>query len=208
MSRTFTIETMPFDDDMKLFNSSDITIEPGLTVLVGCNGSGKSTLLRFLYNSLSSDVIPVIMYNDTVEGRDAARSKSMFDGNYDTFAALANSSEGECVCINLNNKLYEIGQFVRKHINNGKSEIWILLDAVDSGVSIDNIIDLKDVCYQIILDCKDAPTDVYIVVSANSYELCNLTDCLDVRTGKYITFKSYDDYRNFIRESRYYKEKR
>ena len=39
---------------------------------------------------------------------------------------------------------------------------------------------------------------VYIVATANTYELVRGQQCLDVRTGNYTTFKDYDEYRVYI----------
>ena len=51
-------------------------------------------------------------------------------------------------------------------------------------------------------------TDVYIVVSANEYELARGENCFDVYNGKYIQFEDYEDYRNFILNTRNIKDKR
>ena len=48
----------------------------------------------------------------------------------------------------------------------------------------------------------------YIVVSANEYEMANNENCLDVCKGKYIKFKDYDEYKEFILESRKIKDSR
>lgn len=44
--------------------------------------------------------------------------------------------------------------------------------------------------------------EVYIVVSANSYEMASGEQCLDVWSGKYITFEDYEDYRRYILKTR------
>ena len=39
------IDRNPYHDNVDLFDTDEIAIEPGVTVLCGCNGSGKTTLL-------------------------------------------------------------------------------------------------------------------------------------------------------------------
>jgi len=84
-----------------------------------------------------------------------------------------------------------------------------LLDAVDSGLSIDYIDELKEKLFQFIIDdCKKKGIDIYFVVSANSYEMARESDCFDVYEGKYKKFKDYEEYREFILERRKIKEMR
>lgn len=42
---TVGIDRNPYHDNVDLFDTDEIAIEPGVTVLCGCNGSGKTTLL-------------------------------------------------------------------------------------------------------------------------------------------------------------------
>ena len=87
-------------------------------------------------------------------------------------------------------------------------ERWILLDAVDSGYSIDNVIELKELFNLILYDSHKLGYEVYIVVSANEYELAADMNCLDVAEGKYVTFDEYDNFKKFILKSREKKNKR
>ena len=50
--------------------------------------------------------------------------------------------------------------------------------------------------------------DTVIVVSANEYEMARGENCFDVYNGKYIKFKDYEEYRQFILDSKEIKEKR
>ena len=82
-----------------------------------------------------------------------------------------------------------------------------MLDAVDSGLSVDNIIDLKEGLFKPIIE-SDKSNEIFIVISANEYEMANGEQCFDVYNGKYITFKNYEDYRSMIIQSRKWKENR
>lgn len=200
MSKTFTVNTKPYDD-CKIFNRKNITIETGLTVLVGCNGAGKSTLISYIKEELDKKDIPAFMYDNVSDGGDSSFSNALFRDQISLVAALLCSSEGEKINLNIQQAAGQLGRFVRR--NQDKSEIWILFDAIDSGFSIDNIQEVKnDLFTSIISDCKSKEIDVYIVISANSYEMVSGERCMDVWDGKYVRFNNYDEYKEFILKTR------
>lgn len=205
MSRTFDIKKEPYEKGDKLYTKNSITLEPGVTVLVGCNGSGKTTLLHAIKEKLKKEDIPVTFYNNLSDGGETAKSKAVYHGDMSLAAALMSSSEGEQIYINIAQLASQIGRFVRD--NRGSSELWFLFDAIDSGFSIDNIEEVKTSLFDLILD-DGSNSDIYIVVSANEYEMCRKEKCFDVRNGKYISFPDYEDYRNFILKSAQEKKKR
>ena len=86
-------------------------------------------------------------------------------------------------------------------------ERWILLDAVDSGLSVDNIVDIKEDLFKTILEYNFG-NEIYIIVSANEYEMARGEKCFDVYNGKYVEFKDYEEYRDFIVESKEWKHQR
>lgn len=206
MSREFAISTKPYLD-FKLYNRKNFTIQSGLTVLTGCNGAGKTTLLRHIETELKENNTPVFYFDNYHDGGSGAASKALFFNQVNLAATLFCSSEGERISKNIEQIAVQIGKFVRE--NQDKKEIWLLFDAVDSGYSIDNIIELKTDLFQtIIQDCKNRNIDVYIVVSANSYEMAFGEQCLDVWSGKYATFEDYEDYRRYILKTRARKNNR
>ena len=86
-------------------------------------------------------------------------------------------------------------------------ERWLLFDAVDSGLSIDNIVQFKNMFKLIFEDSKKADVETYIIVVANGFEMANGEQCFDVQHGKYLTFPTYEDYKKFILKSSQIKEK-
>lgn len=48
------------------------------------------------------------------------------------------------------------------------------------------------------LQDKNPEIKVYVVVSSNAYEVANGEDCINVRTGKHISFKDYEEYKETI----------
>jgi energy-coupling factor transporter ATP-binding protein EcfA2 len=204
MSREFKLIQDYYDEDVKLYKKSKISIEPGLTVLIGCNGAGKTTLLRQIKDNLKSQDIPYLYYDNLRDGGSNARSAAGYYGDFKFLATSWCSSEGENIVLNIGKFAQKIGDFMRK--NTDKKEVWILLDAIDSGLSVDAVVDLKEGLFNTIFDNFD--NDVYIVCVANEYELARGEQCFDVINGKYVQVKSYDRYRNLILKSREIKDER
>ena len=205
MSRTFAMVLDPYYTGEKIFTKKEFIFNPGVTVLVGCNGTGKTTLLHHIKEALRKECVPCMDYNNLSNGGSSATSAAMFHNDIELAAALMTSSEGEQIYINLGTAAQKIGGFVRN--NKGAKELWLLFDAIDSGLSVDNILEVKEYLFQTIID--DNPnSDVYIIVSANEYEMCRGENCFDVRTGKYVAFKTYEAYRKFIIKSREKKDAR
>lgn len=46
MSKEFQLKKDYYDERYELYKKETITINPGITVLVGCNGTGKTTLIH------------------------------------------------------------------------------------------------------------------------------------------------------------------
>lgn len=211
--------------DRQLYKKSTIEINPGITVLIGCNGSGKTTMLNEIEGQLKEQNIPVFKYNNLSDGGSNSMSSLLYSNDFDAMAALFSASEGESIAINLGLKAKEIIHLVKtgrkkrskfeealRDIQDIKDEEvstnqrWILFDAIDSGLSIDQVNDLKDYFFKAILD-NSTDLEIYIVVSANEYELCDGLPCFSVIDSQYISINSYEDYKKHILKSRDYKDK-
>lgn len=236
--RTIDTWRDPYGEGWSTCRLKQIDIKPGLTVLVGCNGAGKTTLLRNIKDELEKDKVPFAEFDNLNDGGSKSVSSMMFNENYEMVAHIMSSSEGENIGNNLGlwaqglrnfivNGKYKSGrkedrlmkafasinkddEDIRKELEllRNHKERWLLLDATDSGLSIDNVIEFKDLFNLIIDEGKKFDKEVYIIISANEYELARNEQCFDVNAGKYITFKDYDDYREFILKSRDKKDKR
>lgn len=228
MSRIIKTWRDPYDAGFSTCRKKQIEIQQGLTVLVGCNGSGKTTLLHNIKSELKKEDIPVFYYNNEKDGGNNSISESIFYGNLSFTATALCSSEGENISLNLSKIASKLRKFVEtgdtgdrfnalaktlalkddNEENNVSNERWILLDAMDSGYSIDNVIEMKDFFDLVIKDAKEFGIELYIVISSNEYELTHESKCFDVMEGKYIQFASYEDYKKFILRTREKKDKR
>lgn len=208
--RTFKIEKDWNGLGCDIFQKRKITLEPGVTVLVGCNGIGKTTLIQQLVHQLKDSDTPVLHFDNLKSGGSNGRANAFFRRDYE-FAALAMaSSEGENIHMNLSQFAKQIGHYHKHEIPADAKEFWLFFDAVDSGFSIDNVIDLKDFFQYIMKQIAEQHPDVktYIVVSANAYEMVRGEKCFDVLRGAYRQFKTYDAYRKFIIKTREIKNAR
>lgn len=228
MSRIIKTWRDPYDAGFSTCRKKQIEIQQGLTVLVGCNGSGKTTLLHNIKSELKKEDIPVFYYDNEKDGGNNSISESIFYGNLSFTATALYSSEGENISLNLSKIASKLRKFVEtgdngdrfnalaktlalkddNEENNVSNERWILLDAMDSGYSIDNVIEMKDFFDLVIKDAKEFGIELYIMISSNEYELAHESKCFDVMEGKYIQFASYEDYKKFILRTREKKDKR
>lgn len=203
--REFTIERDYNGMGCNIYKKRKIAINTGVTVLVGCNGIGKTTLITQMLNHLKREKIPARSFNNLTDGGSHARSKAAYYQDFAFVGASMSSSEGENITLNLGVFAREIGRFIKE--NKDATEMWFFFDAIDSGLSVDNIVDVKEYMFKTIF--RTAPnTDIYIVVTANEYEFARGEECFDVYRGKYVRFSTYERYRNFILKTREEKDKR
>ena len=224
----------PYDEGFSTCRPREIELHTGLTVLVGCNGAGKTTLLKNIAAELSKTKTPVMFFDNLHDGGHNALEKAGCSSNFKLLASLITSSEGENLHTNIGEVIAQVRSFLKEGVakrekrrrdiinafkeaggekpDEEKEEVskerWLLFDAADSGYSIDNVIELKDVITLMISDANKMGLDLYIIISANEYELANGERCFDVNSGKYLTFTDYEDYKRFILKSREKKDKR
>ena len=205
-SRTFNIHKDYCGVGCNIYKKNTIKIDTGITILVGCNGIGKSTLIRQLKDRFNNDGTPYLHFDNLQDGGANARSRAGFMDDFKFLATAAFASEGENIFMNMSRFAEKIVGFVKNNNGSGK-DLWILMDAIDSGYSVDNIVDIKNFC-KLILKDFGMNNDIYFIISANEYELANGESCFDVYRCKYIKFDSYDEYREFIINTRREKDKR
>lgn len=170
------------------------------------------------------------MFDNLNDGGSKSVSEASFYGDFSFMATAMCSSEGENIVMNLGKLAVRLGDFVKtgedtkdvkfkalarslrledktEEEKEIPKERWILLDAVDSGLSVDNVIDLKEQLFKTILEYSYG-NEIYIVVSANEYEMARGEQCFDVYNGKYVKFNDYEEYRNLVSQSKEWKYQR
>ena len=222
------LERCPYEKGDILFLKGSVNIPEGLTVITGCNGSGKSTLLYDIEKRCKNDDWYIVSYREKEDGRGNSLSPYIFSGDYQAVASVFGASEGEAVFQNYANTVYkEIAAFRDTKIINKNPEkdallrykyirmdeaknLLVILDGIDSGVSLDMTIDIKNFLHTILEDLhtRIPEVPVYILVSSNSWEFCEGERCLDARSLKFKEFSSYEEYRTYILDSRKKKEHR
>ena len=198
------VEKDPVDCGRDLYLKTSVEIQPGVTILVGCNGAGKTTLLNLIKHQFENDKETVCIHYDNLrDGGQNSLSAAVFYGKMDFAARYALSSEGENIVFNFGDLACEIGKKVRSKPN--CKCIDVTLDGIDSGLSIDNILDVKEF-FDFLLK-ENSTKEVYIIASANSYELARDEDCIKAHELEHHTFTDYYEYRDYILTSRMLKDK-
>lgn len=193
-------------DDNIFFKKASVEFEPGLTVLVGCNGYGKSTMLQAIAARCRKEKIPYIEFG-SIEDRRNERNKTTLNGDMAYLAMAFVSSEGEEISMSLGKFAGRLGNFVRNHSD--EKILVVTIDALDSGYSIDNVVEAKELLFKTVLkDCESKGIELYIFVTANAYELARDEKCFDPIKGEYVTFENYEQYKKFVLCTRKIKDKR
>ena len=127
------------EDWYDLHNGFELELKPGVTCLVGPNGAGKTTLLAQLNEYATGHNIPVWKYSNYADGK--YEDYRYLETDTRLFAQNAFASEGEKVAIHFSGRVGEIGRLVTES-RKTKQPAFVLLDALDSGASIDRARDL------------------------------------------------------------------
>ena len=225
-----------YDEDQVLYGSEGreghVDIEFGhVYALVGCNGLGKSTLIRqicqdsdtslcnFAHNLMADydgrSAFARLFSDPSEEGKEPStfylpvdrRSSARGFGEEALIAEISSNfmSTGEALAHDLGPCL----AIIRKELPRLKGkEIYVLLDDLDVGVSLDAIADERRVIGQIARDLEANGTRYAICVAANSYELAKGLECISCADLSPVSFGSYDEYREFILSTRRWKDAR
>lgn len=212
---TFTLEsTDPMNSGRRLYTKKSMTFRANrITPLVGCNGIGKTTLLTIIKDILEDNHYFVYTYDNMHDGERNAKSEAVENFNkpdWERYSQLMSSSEGENIQFLSLEYMHKIEPVIRGEIIRDSSmhkfrdadHIFLLLDAVDSGSSIDNIININYHLKSLIELAYEYNKYLYIIVAANSYELARNQICWDVARSKDVVFSDYEQYRKFIIETR------
>lgn len=206
----FVLETVDPYEDRRLFKSKSVRFKANvINTLVGCNGSGKSTLLKEIYEILRENGYPVLFFDNMKDGGTNGIDTSTADGIFDFFNTKT-FSEGEQILKTSSKFTDMIASLIRGDIKRDRrfrlfrsdKSVFFLLDAIDSGYSIDNIVNLKTTLGQLIWLADENDKNLYIIAAANSYELVRGSKPWSVQGSKEVSFTNYADYANFVVKTR------
>lgn len=216
----------PYDLGFNTTKSKHVDLKDGLTVVVGCNGAGKTTLLQNIKEFCRKNNIPSISYDNLHDGGGHAIEKLFYQSDLSSTASLVTASEGEAVKMNFSRFVTSIIKFIEDGYLESDNAFLralrpdydiegitdnrrvILLDAIDSGLSVDSLVELSECLDKIVNHFTDSKFEIYLIVTVNEYELTVNHQCLDVVSGKYININGYNSYRKFILRNRKEKDKR
>jgi len=167
--------------------------EPGIYYIVGPNGSGKTSLLHQLKEYGENNGYEILSYSDTADGRGNSISKLAYHNQFSDVANLMMSSEGESIYYNFGFTISSIGTAIRFN-----KKAFILIDGIDSGMSIDKLKEIRDIFDNIV--AKDiVGKDIYIFITANNFELVRGdVYCVNPINGHKVHFNSYKGFENYI----------
>lgn len=205
----FKISKDYYCSNVKMYEKSSVEIKLGLTILVGCNGAGKTTLIQQLKEKCKEFDIPNLSYDQRgLQSSDMLMDKMLnFDNDISGLVNMYASSEGQ----RIRESIYYFGRDYQKFLKTVKKHqkhLFFFFDALDSGLSVDNIIEFKHDCVEPIIEtCNRANKEVYILVPCNEYEMARGENCLILPDLTYREIKNYDDYRKIILRSRRYNDR-
>ena len=228
--RTFNIHNKDYYIEGTLYKANKLTLQANdVYCLVGCNGIGKSTVLYQMIhdndNSLKKTAYDLKDDYNAFSNLFNSKKKN----EYDEFYILINKNTGLCIkdddsilhnlfgnfmstgeqnVHNIVPNLPNIIESLNKLEKLENKELYVMIDDLDVGVSIDVLIELAKIIDKLELKLKKLNINYYIVITANSYELARRFKCIDVINMNEISFKDYDDYANYVSETRKYKDTR
>jgi energy-coupling factor transporter ATP-binding protein EcfA2 len=219
-----------YDEEVYLYAHKSIDLKPNtITYICGCNGYGKSTLLLQIEDYVDSKkAVNIVSYMTNPIAR--AFNKNALDVNvgyfkfdvdsryYATEGQFLNShaismlqSNGESISHRYVTGLIYLKKWIQDKNNSGKT-LFLFMDDLDAGTSLDMINDLKNVISMVVKECEDNNITFYGIAPINSYEFTYNNPynsvCIDACTFKSMVFKSYTRYKNYVYKTRSKKNKR
>ena len=203
MEYNIKVHKKPYGDET-IFKKTTLTLTPGVYILCGCNGAGKSTLLMEIVEFLRKEKTDFVEFNGKRDAGSNLTSRALFEDNLALTATSICSSEGENLHIAIGEFAKKIGHELKRE---NKKEFWVLCDAIDSGMSIDQVLDIQDFFVDFLpSEVKD--TDLFVIMASNQFEMTRKGKCIDVINLEEIEFNGYEDYKKFILKTQKLKEKR
>ena len=171
-------------------------LNEGLTALIGGNGTGKSTLLQRLRVSLKEEGIKNLYFNLSSENKEMNMKHNKSENFLPTCIQF---STGEQHSLHIGDMAQEIGANIR----GGKDkELWILIDAIDDGLSLDIAGEVEKYLFRNISSDIDKEVNkgrhIYVVFSVNNFEVLGNHAKINIATGEEEYIDSYEEFRRAV----------
>lgn len=182
----------------KRLHFKELEIKGRLNILVGGNGVGKTTLLNGIkrkeYEIESTTPIEIKQYSNSKDNYRVKTSANMTTPQMITQANAKFMSEGQSILYSLISFLGNIEKEAERLLEEKKSLI-VILDEVDSGLSVDAI----NVLMHIIIDILNTHMNVQFFISSNNYHFTFVhNNIINMYNGKYQKINSYEEYFNLM----------
>lgn len=201
MIKSFTVKKNSTLSKVLFFDKIELK---QVTLLFGGNGVGKSSLINYiLKNKLNFELDkPTKIYSyinskqnfKEIHNNDHLSYEDMF--NPGIFARKFDAeklSEGQSIIYSIQD-IFELCKQLEQ-----KEDHLILLDEVDSGLSVDNV---EYVAKKIKQIAKNNP-NIQFIIAFNNYEFCRIfKDVFNMYTGEWIKIKDYNEYFDLIKANR------
>ena len=177
-----------------------------VTLLFGANGVGKSSLIKGILKqkeikfNCDKEIKLYSYINNEQNFRNMNKNSNLsYEDMFNPY--LINKkynadelSEGQSIIYSLQD-IFELCMQIKDDSNDSV----ILLDEIDSGLSIDNVDYLSDKIKEI----TDKYSNIQFIIAFNNFEFCrNFPKVFNMYNGKYITIESYEQYRDIINSNR------
>ena len=177
-----------------------------VTLLFGANGVGKSSLIKGILKqkeikfNCDKEIKLYSYINNEQNFRNMNKNSNLsYEDMFNPY--LINKkynadelSEGQSIIYSLQD-IFELCEQIKDNSNDSV----ILLDEIDSGLSIDNVDYLSDKIKEI----TDKYSNIQFIITFNNFEFCrNFPKVFNMYNGKYINIESYEQYRNIINSNR------
>lgn len=202
MIKSFTIKKDSVLSEILFFNKIELK---QVTLLLGGNGVGKSSLINSIISrngitaETTGDTTLFSYINSQQNFREMIRNKNLsYKDHYDPYViarkfAAEELSEGQSIVFSIQD-IFKLCEQIEDN-----EDALILLDEVDSGLSIDNVEYIANTLKKI---AEEQP-NIQFVIAFNNYEFCRVfNDVFNMYTGEWMTIDSYETYRNTIKDNR------
>ena len=171
-----------------------------INIIVGRNGHGKTSFMTALEDHVRKKKNCIVLsWNDNEYGRSNGMSKMAYAEDYEGVASMFGVSEGQRMWASIGRFFISRSGAIVRRKPPGAKYVYLLADQVDSGLDVHQINELKKVFRELIIpDMNKLGLTVFVIMSANSFEMVVGEDCIDPVTRSHTFFDTLEEYIEYI----------